>query len=152
MSVKRQATSLMLLLLYALLMAALLVLVYSGASLYAEVVESRQANADRRGAVSFGQSQVAGCEAGVLLKPGPEGQMLCLPEEDTGYETRIFLRDGALRTSFVPCDTPADAETGDPVCSAERFALTWQTDALLRIDADGVSGFAACRRGDAYDG
>ena len=71
MSVKRQATSLMLLLLYALLMAALLVLVYSGASLYAEVVESRQANADRRGAVSFVQSQVAGCEAGVLLKPGP---------------------------------------------------------------------------------
>ena len=145
---KRQSTSVMLLLLYALLIAALLVLVFSGASLYSNVVEARQVNSVRRNALSFIQSQIAGCEDSVFLKPGPEGQMLCLPEEDTGYETRIFLRDGALRTSFVPCDTPADAETGDPVCSAERFALTWQTDALLRIDADGVSGFAACRRGE----
>lgn len=148
---KRQSTSLMLLLLYAFLMAALLVLVFSGASLYADVVQSRQANANQRDALSFVQSQIAGCRTGILLKPGPEGQMLCLPEDGTEYETRIFLRDGALRTTFVPSDTPADMEAAASICPASRFSLTWRTEELLEISTDGAVGFAACRGGDAYD-
>lgn len=147
---KRQSTSLMLLLLYAFLMAALLVLVFSGASLYAKVVQSRQASANRRDALSFVQSQIAGCRTGILLKPGPEGQMICLPEDGTEYETRIFLRDGALQTAFVPGDAPADTEA-TPICPASQFSVTWRTETLLEISADGVVAFSACGRGGAYD-
>ena len=148
---KRQSTSLMLLMLYAFLMAALLVLVFSGASLYADVVQTRQANTNRRDALSFVQSQIAGCRTGILLKPGPEGLMLCLPEDGTEYETRVFLRDGALRTAFVPSDTPVDMEDAATICPASSFSLTWKMEELLEISADGAVGFAACRRGGADD-
>ena len=56
---KRQETSFMLMLLYSALILALLVLVYAGASLYSSAVLSQQANADRRSALSFVQSQAA---------------------------------------------------------------------------------------------
>ena len=148
---KRQSTSLMLLLLYAFLMAALLALVVSGASLYADVVQSRQANANQRDALSFVQSQIAGCRTGILLKPGPEGQMLCLPEDGTDYETRVFLHDGVLRTAFVPSDAPTDTEAAASICPASDFSLTWRTEELLEISADGAVGFAACRKGVAYE-
>ena len=148
---KRQSTSVMLLLLYALLIAALLVLVFSGASLYSNVVEARQVNSVRRNALSFIQSQIAGCEDSVLLKPGPEGQMLCLPEQDTGFETRIYLYEGALRTAFSRTDAPVDGEGADTICPMEAFELTWQAENLLQISADGTLAYAACGRGGSHD-
>ena len=138
----------MLMLLYSALILALLVLVYAGASLYSSAVLSQQANADRRSALSFVQSQAAGCRENVRLEQGAEGQILCLPEDGTRYETRIFLHDGKLRTAFVPKDSPLDADLGDAVCPLESFELSWQSDSLLKISADGAEGFAACRRGE----
>lgn len=142
----------MLLLLYGFLIVSLLVLVYSGASLYSAVEDARQGNGNRRSALSFVQSQVAGCRTGVTIKPGPEGQMLCLPEADTAYETRIFLYRGELRTAFVPEDDPLEGEAGAPICPASEFGLAWQGEGLLRISADGAVGYAACLRGEGYDG
>lgn len=148
---ERQSTSVMLLLLYALLITALLVLVFSGASLYAGVVEARQDNTLQRNALSFIQSQVAGCEAGVTLKPGPEGQMLCLPEQDTGFETRIYLCDGALRTCFSRREAALEENAAETICAMDTFELTWQTENLLRICADGKLAYAACQRGGSHD-
>ena len=145
---KRQETSFMLMLLYSALILALLVLVYAGASLYSSAALSQQNNADRRSALSFVQSQAAGCRENVRLEQGSEGQILCLPEDGTDYETRIFLHEGKLRTAFVPKASPADADLGDAVCPLESFALSWQSDSLLKISADGAEGFAACRRGE----
>ena len=138
----------MLMLLYSALILALLVLVYAGASLYSSAALSQQANADRRSALSFVQSQAAGCRVNVVLKQGSEGQILCLPEDGTDYETRIFLHDGKLRTAFVPKDLPVDADLGDVICPLESFELSWQSDCLLKISADGVEGYAGCRRGE----
>ena len=138
----------MLMLLYSALILALLVLVYAGASLYSSAVLSQQANADRRSALSFVQSQAAGCRENVRLEQGAERQILCLPEDGTEYETRIFLHDGKLRTVFVPTYAPLDSDLGDAVCPLESFALSWQSDTLLKISADGAEGFAACRRGE----
>ena len=138
----------MLMLLYSALILALLVLVYAGASLYSSAALSQQANADRRSALSFVQSQAAGCRVNVVLKQGSEGQILCLPEDGTDYETRIFLHDGKLRTAFVPEDSPVDADLGDAICPLESFVLSWQSDSLLKISADGAEGFAGCRRGE----
>ena len=138
----------MLMLLYSALILALLVLVYAGASLYSSAAFSQQHNADRRSALSFVQSQVAACRENVWIRQGTEGQILCLPEDGTSYETRIFLHDGKLKTSFVPKDAPLDAQDGDAVCPLESFALSWQSDSLLKISADGVEGYAGCRRGE----
>ena len=138
----------MLMLLYSALMLALLVLVYAGASLYSSAALSQRLNADRRSALSFVQSQAAGCREKVVLRQGAQGQILCLPEDGTDYETRIFLHEGELRTAFVTKDSPADADLGDAICPLESFALSWQSDTLLKISADGAEGFAACRRGE----
>ena len=139
----------MLMLLYSALMLALLVLVYAGASLYSSAALSQRTNADRRSALSFVQSQAAACRENVVLRQGTEGPILCLPEDGTDYETRIFLHEGKLKTSFVPKDSPLDAQDGDAVCPLESFALSWQSDSLLKISADGAEGFAACRRGES---
>ena len=54
---KRNSTSLMLLLLYALLIASLLVLTLAGARLYSDTMDARGAHAKQRSALSYIQSQ-----------------------------------------------------------------------------------------------
>ena len=54
---KRNSTSLMLLLLYALLIASLLVLTLAGARLYSDTMDARDAHAKQRSALSYIQSQ-----------------------------------------------------------------------------------------------
>ena len=58
---KRNSTSLMLLLLYALLIASLLVLTLAGARLYSDTMDARDAHAKQRSALSYIQSQTAAC-------------------------------------------------------------------------------------------
>ena len=54
---KRNSTSLMLLLLYALLIASLLVLTLAGARLYSDTMDACDAHAKQRSALSYIQSQ-----------------------------------------------------------------------------------------------
>lgn len=58
---KRNSTSLMLLLLYALLIASLLVLTLAGARLYSDTMDARDAHAKQRSALSYIQSQTTAC-------------------------------------------------------------------------------------------
>lgn len=79
---KRNSTSLMLLLLYALLIASLLVLTLAGAWLYSDTMDARDAHAKQRSALSYIQSQTAACggKGNIRLIDGPEGPAVCLRE------------------------------------------------------------------------
>ena len=99
---KRNSTSLMLLLLYALLIASLLVLTLAGARLYSDTMDARDAHAKQRSALSYIQSQTAACggKGNIRLIDGPEGSAVCLREPESDFETRIYLYENALRTEF----------------------------------------------------
>ena len=99
---KRNSTSLMLLLLYALLIASLLVLTLAGAWLYSDTMDARDAHAKQRSALSYIQSQTAACggKGNIRLIDGPEGPAVCLREPESDFETRIYLYENALRTEF----------------------------------------------------
>ena len=90
---KRNSTSLMLLLLYALLIASLLVLTLAGARLYSDTMDARGAHAKQRSALSYIQSQTAACggKGNIRLIDGPEGPAVCLREPESDFETRIYL-------------------------------------------------------------
>ena len=95
---KRNSTSLMLLLLYALLIASLLVLTLAGARLYSDTMDARDAHAKQRSALSYIQSQTAACggKGNIRLIDGPEGPAVCLREPESDFETRIYLYENAL--------------------------------------------------------
>lgn len=92
----------MLLLLYALLIASLLVLTLAGARLYSDTMDARDAHAKQRSALSYIQSQTAACggKGNIRLIDGPEGPAVCLREPESDFETRIYLYENALRTEF----------------------------------------------------
>lgn len=84
---KRNSTSLMLLLLYALLIASLLVLTLAGARLYSDTMDARDAHAKQRSALSYIQSQTAACggKGNIRLIDGPEGPAVCLREPESAW-------------------------------------------------------------------
>ncbi len=135
--------------LYAMLLAAALVLTASGARLYAALTESRAANQSLRGTAAYVQSRVQAADAagGVSLGEGPEGDALLLREGDSGYETRIYLCDGALVEELAPAGSALDPAAAQRVCAAASFSVSLSGDGLLTITADGATALAALRSG-----
>ena len=135
----RRSTSLMLLLLYALLILALLILVVSGARLYTNALDSEQ-----RGALAFVQSQVAanGGAGNISIRETTNGTMLCLKEQETAYETRIYASEGWLYAEFTKTDAETQPDRAVQICAVSGFDVSWQTDRLLRITADGRTAYA----------
>lgn len=144
----RQGTSLMLLVLYGLLIAALLVLVVSGARLYGGAVDAQNRHENQRGALAYIQSQANGMEAGIALKEGPEGVMLCMAEPDSDFETRIYLYENALRTQLCGKDAPLLPEAGEKICALTDLSLSWASESLLRVCADGREAWIHCSGGE----
>lgn len=130
-----------------LLAAALLVLALAGAKLYGKTLDTRAENTRLRGAVGYIQSQTGGAGANrVTLRRGPEGAMLCIPQGDTDYETRIFAWEGQLCSQFVPKSAAVEPSEAAALCAVEDFSLTAR-GTLLEIHAAGKTGFAWCRGG-----
>lgn len=148
---RKQSTSVMLLLLYAMLIVALLVLVVVGAKLYATALEARNAHSDRRLAISYIQSQAASFSADrISLKPGPEGDMLVLREADDAYETRIYLYDAALRSEFCAASAELDPNNSQIICPLSDLRFEMQGN-LLRVDTLGSVGYVCSYGGGAHD-
>ena len=145
----KNGASRMLLLLYGMLILALLVLAAAEAKLCGAALGAAREHDHRRTALAFIQSRTAACEgsAGAYLTDGPEGAMLCLPEAGSGFETRIYLWQNTLRSELTAEET-ADPENGEIICALEEFDLSWQRENLLRITADGLTGYAAVLGGD----
>ena len=109
---KRNSTSLMLLLLYALLIASLLVLTLAGARLYSDTMDARDAHAKQRSALSYIQSQTTACggKGNIRLIDGPEGPAVCLREPESDFETRCARSFHGSRRRSTPI-TPKSCAT-----------------------------------------
>ena len=143
---KRNSTSLMLLLLYALLIASLLVLTLAGARL-----DARDAHARQRSALSYIQSQTAACggKGNIRLIDGPEGPAVCLREPESDFETRIYLYENALRTEFSRVTAEIDPNNAEKLCDLKTFKAELSESGLLTITADGMTAGAYCDGGGA---
>ena len=99
---KRNSTSLMLLLLYALLIASLLVLTLCGraAVFRYDGCPRRTRKAAQRAFVYSKPNGSVRRQRNIRLIDGPEGLAVCLREPESDFETRIYLYENALRTEF----------------------------------------------------
>lgn len=139
-------TSGILLVLYAFLIAALLVLVVAGARLYGTALQAREQRDNQRLALAYIQSQTAGQETGVEIREMSCGQTLSL-SEDEELETLIYLYDGSLTTQLWRTTGNFYPEAGEKLCALNRLELSWETPGLLKITADGNVGYARCGGG-----
>lgn len=150
---RKLSTDAMILLLYAILIAALLTLAVSGAGLFAAVSEARAEHSRQRAALSYVQSQVCALEGGelVTLAAGPEGDMLCLREPDSDFETRIYLYEGTLCSLLCrQSDAMSAPEQGERICQLQLLEFSWKNAGLLEIRADGMTAYAACFGGGSH--
>lgn len=145
---KRNSTSLMLLLLYALLIASLLVLTLAGAWLYSDTMDARDAHAKQRSALSYIQSQTAACggKGNIRLIDGPEGPAVCLREPESDC---IYLYENALRTEFSRVTAEIDPNNAEKLCDLKTFKAELSESGLLTITADGMTAGAYCDGGGA---
>lgn len=150
----RNGTSRMLLLLYSLLILALLLLTLAGARLYSQALTRHERLSRQRGALSYIQSQVAMYrgENQIRLESGPEGTMLCLAEQDSDYEVRIYQYESTLRTQLSRREQPVMPENSETVSKLDSLEICWAGDNLLCVTADGRQAWVWCRGGAADDG
>lgn len=149
----RQSTAFMLLLLYAMLILAMLVLTLAGAKCYTFVLNARSEHTRQRSALSFIQTQAVSCggRGNVILREGPEGTAVCFREPDSEYETRIYLYNGSLCTEYSRADQPINALYADMVCRADGFSAAWESAELLSVTADGSHADVWCPGGGRTD-
>lgn len=149
---KRNSTSLMLLLLYALLIASLLVLTLAGARLYSDTMDARDAHAKQRSALSYIQSQTARAgrqrEHPPDRRPGGPRRCACA-EPESDFETRIYLYENALRTEFSRVTAEIDPNNAEKLCDLKTFKAELSENGLLTITADGMTAGAYCDGGGA---
>ena len=107
-----RATPVFSLALFVLMLGCILWLTALGAGLYGSLEASRTANEQTRAALGSLVARVrSGDAAGaVRLDSGPEGDMLVLTEQESGYEFRIYLADGWLMEQFCAADAATDPE------------------------------------------
>ena len=133
--------------LFVLMLGCILWLTALGAGLYGSLEASRTANEQTRAALGSLVARVrSGDAAGaVRLDSGPEGDMLVLTEQESGYEFRIYLADGWLMEQFCAADAATDPETAQPLAPAQDYTALWASPALLRLRVAGNTADAALR-------
>ena len=133
--------------LFVLMLGCILWLTALGAGLYGSLEASRTANGQTRASLGSLVSRVrSGDAAGaVRLDSCPEGDMLVLTEQESGYEFRIYLADGWLMEQFCAADAATDPEAAQPLAPAQEFTAQWASPALLRLTVDGNTADAALR-------
>lgn len=133
--------------LFMLMLGCILWLTALGAGLYGSLEASRTANEQTRAALGSLVARVRSDDAAgaVRLDSGPEGDMLVLTEQESGYEFRIYLADGWLMEQFCAADAATDPEAAQPLAPAQEFTAQWASPALLRLTVDGNTADAALR-------
>lgn len=151
MDPKRGRGAVMSLALYTMMILALLALVTFGSRLYAGLTQNRQGNEGVRASLStlVTALRASDAEGAVSLKEGPEGTALCLRQEDTGYESRIFLYQGGLYQQLCPQEDPFDTESAQLLAYTDRFEAEPEGGMLRLTTGEGTAWVALrCEGGE----
>lgn len=143
----------MLLGLYALLIVALLLLVFVGARLYRTTERTKRANSAQRNAVAYVQGKLAGYdEMGVVtLKNGTYGTVLVLREKGDRYETKIYLYEGKLVEELSAAGSEIDPSRAVSVCAVNAFEVEQASPTLLQVRVDGQLCYVCIRNEGGVD-
>ncbi len=140
--------------LYAMLTAALLLLAFLGANLYASLTDGRAQDETRRATLAYIQSRVMAADAaqGVRVLDGPEGDALALAVDDSGYEVLIYCDAGRLWEQTSPAGSDFSTDAAQAIADCDSLALAWKTGAtgapVLEITANGANALVALRSGE----
>ena len=139
--------------LYTMMILALLALVAFGSRLYAALTTSRQQNEQDRASLSTLVTALRGgdAEGAVTLKEGPEGPALCLRQEDTGYESRIYLYEGGLYQQLCLRQAPFETESAQLLTYTDRFEVEQEGNLLRLTTGEGTAWMALrCEGGEDF--
>lgn len=121
----------------ALFLVGFLLLVLFGARSYQNTVEMQTRNNDTRALLSYVSARVrAGDSAGAIrIANSTYGDLLTIADTD-GYETRIYLYDGALVEEYAAADAPLAPETAQAIGSAHHFSVRTAENQRLFVTTD----------------
>lgn len=110
--------------LFVLMLSFVLAVVGFGAEVYRALTASQNRNNAGRAALSYlsARLRAADADGAVTIGRGPEGPALILAEP--GYETRIYLCDGALMEEYAATGSPLDPAAAQVVAHTDAFAVT----------------------------
>lgn len=93
--------------------------------------------------------RAADAAGAVRVVDGPQGDALLLADGGTGYETRIYLYDGALLEQYSSAEsdfTPADAQ---PITETATFSATMEGNLVTLQTGEGTALVALHSEGEA---
>ncbi len=116
----------------ALFLVGFLLLVLFGARSYQNTVEVQTCNNDTRALLSYVSARVRAGDStdAVHIAGSAYGDLLTIADTD-GYETRIYLYDGALMEEYAAADAPLAPETAQTIGSTRTFSITEEGARLL---------------------
>lgn len=139
--------------LYALLLISALVLTVFGATIYENITLQRDRNNALRSTLAYLQTRIQAADGGgeIAVTENGEGSVLVLSEGDSGFVTRIYLRNGMLCEELNRRDSPLMPDLANALTPAESF-LAEKEEGLLRVTVDGRTALAALRVGEKNEG
>ncbi len=122
---------------FALFLAAFLLLVVFGARTYGRAVESQRENQNRRALLSYLAVTVRNHDHqdAVSIEEGPEGDALVLQDEIDGvvYATRIYQSEGLLVEEYGRYGTEGQRQT---IGACAAFSVEQVSSQCLRVRLD----------------
>lgn len=144
-----QSSQIYALALFGLVLFTLLSLVSVGTNVYRVTQLQKNADSDKRGALSYLVTQVraADMQGGVQVDQNEAGAVLILSENGGEYATRIYLSDGWLMEDYSAADAALSPQTAQPIAATDTFSAEWEADNLLRVTTVQGSALVALRSG-----
>lgn len=143
----KQSSPVFALILFVLLLGCILGLVVAGSGLYGSLVNRQVANNSHRASLSYLSTRLYGADqlGAVSIANGPEGSALILQDEDSGYETQIYLYDGSLVEGYQATGSPLEPSAAQAVAKTDVFSLEKQGNLYsLTTDAGTVKVYLHC--------
>lgn len=110
--------------LYLVLLGTVLALAAVGGRLYGVLSDSRAANDARRASLTYVTARLRAADAAgaVRIENGPRGDALVLAD-GSGYETRLYIYNGALVEEYAAENTDFMPATAEKVAETKTFTV-----------------------------
>lgn len=150
----RQIQALFSMALFILMLGCVLALTVFGAQVYRALTDSQARNQSARASLDYlaARLRAADEKGAVRVEHGEEGDRLILAEEqdDTGYETRIYLDDGVLKEEYVAVGSPSDPDSAQQVARTDAFYVEMEGALVSVTTGEGtVRVYLHCGEGTA---
>ena len=141
-----QTGKILTLVLFALLAVCMILVLLTGVGVYKRLTERERESYKRRTVPLYIATKVrqADCDGAVVLEKQGETDVLVLKEQidGSGYATRIYCHEGAVRELFSAENVPFDPAAGEWIAEAEAVTFSMDEGCLyvtVTQDADSVT-------------